>query len=98
MVHYLEMLRDDVGFVRAEKAGASSPLKGRKIAAYYGCLLLRPNDVMQMDNPENPTILEDFIRAIGAAPVVSALPQRVLRRVCGAGRQIRARKSSPAAS
>ena len=72
VVHYLEMLRDGVGFAELKKK-VVNPLKGRKIAAYYGCLLLRPNDVMQFDNPENPTILEDFIRAIGAEPVVSAL-------------------------
>ena len=72
VIHYLELLRDVVGFENVKKA-VVNPLKGRKIAAYYGCLLLRPNDVMQFDNPENPTILEDFIRAIGAEPVVSAL-------------------------
>ena len=67
--HYLEMLRDVVGFEKlAEKV--VKPLKGKKIAAYYGCLLLRPNSVMQMDEPENPTIMEDFIKAIGAQPVV----------------------------
>jgi heterodisulfide reductase subunit B len=27
---------------------------------------------MQFDNPENPTILEDFIRALGAEPVIYA--------------------------
>ena len=27
---------------------------------------------MQMDDPENPSIIEDFIRAIGAEPVVYA--------------------------
>lgn len=47
-----------------------NPFKGKKIAAYYGCLLLRPNKVMAMDNPENPKIMEDFIRAIGAEPVL----------------------------
>ena len=72
VLHYREMLRDVVGFDELKKK-VVNPLKGRKIAAYYGCLLLRPNDVMQFDNPENPTILEDFIRAIGAEPVVSAL-------------------------
>ena len=45
-------------------------LKGKKIGAYYGCLLLRPSGVMAFDNPENPTIIEDFIRAIGGTPVV----------------------------
>ena len=38
----------------------------------HGCLLLRPGKVMQMDNPENPRIMEDFIRAIGAEPVLWA--------------------------
>ena len=50
-----------------------NPLKGKKIAAYYGCLLLRPNSVMKMDDPENPTIMEDFIKALGADPVVYAM-------------------------
>ena len=67
--HYLEMLRDLVGF-DAIKEKVVNPLKGQKIGAYYGCLLLRPNSVMQMDDPENPQIMEDFIRAIGAEPVV----------------------------
>ena len=69
--HYLEMLRDLVGYdVLKEKV--VNTLKGKKIAAYYGCLLLRPNSVMRMDDPENPTIMEDFIRALGAEAVVYA--------------------------
>ena len=71
VVHYLELLRDVVGFDNLKKA-VKNPLKGKKIAAYYGCLLLRPGKVMQMDNPENPRIMEDFIRAIGAEPVLYA--------------------------
>ena len=43
-------------------------------------MLLRPSGVMQFDSPENPTILENFIRAIGAAPVI--YPQR--NSCCGA--------------
>ena len=69
--HYLEMLRDIVGFDNV-KAKVVNSLKGKKIAAYYGCLLLRPNKVMRMDDPENPTIMEDFIRALGAEAVVYA--------------------------
>ena len=69
--HYLEMLRDLVGFDTV-KEKVVNPLKGKKIAAYYGCLLLRPNAVMKMDDPENPTIIEDLIKAIGADPVVYA--------------------------
>lgn len=69
VIHYLEMLRDVVGFDNLAKK-VVNPLTGKKIAAYYGCLLLRPGKVLGMDDPENPTIIEDFIRAIGAEPVV----------------------------
>ena len=69
--HYFEMLRDLVGF-DAIKEKVVNSLNGKKIAAYYGCLLLRPNKVMRMDDPENPTIMEDFIKALGAQPVVYA--------------------------
>ena len=69
--HYLEMLRDMVGFDKIKEKVAVS-LGGRKIAAYYGCLLLRPNKVMRMDDPENPTIMEDLIRALGGEAVVYA--------------------------
>ncbi|MBO5798398.1 MAG: CoB--CoM heterodisulfide reductase iron-sulfur subunit B family protein [Clostridia bacterium] len=69
--HYLELLRDVVGF-DAVKEKVINSLKGKKIAAYYGCLLLRPSRVMRMDDGENPTIMEDFIRALGAEAVVYA--------------------------
>ena len=69
--HYLELLRDVIGFDKL-KEKVVNPLKGKKIAAYYGCLLLRPGTVMQMDDPENPQIMENLIRAMGAEPVVYA--------------------------
>ena len=71
VIHYLELLRDKVGFDKI-KEKVVNPLTGRKIAAYYGCLLLRPSKVMAMDDPENPTIMEDMIRALGAEPVIYA--------------------------
>ena len=72
VMHYLEMLRDMVGF-DAVKEKVVNALSGKKIAAYYGCLLLRPGKVMQMDDPENPTIMEDLLAALGATPVVYAM-------------------------
>ena len=71
VLHYLEVLRDRIGFDKIA-AAVKNPLTGKKIGAYYGCMLLRPGKEMQMDDPENPTILEDFIRAIGAEPVYYA--------------------------
>lgn len=67
--HYLEMLRDLVGFDELSKK-VVKPLTGKKIGAYYGCLLLRPVKAMAMDDPENPQIMEDFIRSIGGEPVI----------------------------
>ncbi|MFO7951619.1 MAG: CoB--CoM heterodisulfide reductase iron-sulfur subunit B family protein [Bacillota bacterium] len=79
VLHFLEVLRDDFGFDNlAEKI--KKPLEGRKLAAYYGCLLLRPADAMQFDDPENPSIMEDFLRALGGEVVKS--PYRT--ECCGA--------------
>ncbi len=71
VIHYLELLRDKVGFDKL-KEKVVKPLAGKKVAAYYGCLLLRPGKVMAMDDPENPTIMEDMIRALGGEPVIYA--------------------------
>ena len=69
VLHYLEVLRDRVGFDKL-KEKVVNPLTGKKIGAYYGCLLLRPGKIMAFDDPENPRIMEDFIRALGAEPVI----------------------------
>lgn len=69
VVHYLEILRDTIGWDALREA-VQNPLTGRKIGGYYGCLLLRPSKELGFDDPENPTILEDFIRALGAQPVI----------------------------
>lgn len=67
--HYLELLRDKVGFDKIREA-VKNPLTGKKIAAYYGCMLLRPSKALGFDDPENPTVMEDFIKALGAEPVI----------------------------
>ncbi len=67
--HYLELLRDKIGFDKIKEA-VKNPLKGKKVAAYYGCMLLRPGKVMAFDDPENPTLMEEFIKALGAEPVI----------------------------
>jgi len=69
--HYLELLRDVIGYDTL-KEKVVHPLKGKKVACYYGCLLLRPSAVMAMDDPENPTIMEELVKALGATPVLFA--------------------------
>ena len=72
VVHYLEVLRDEIGWDALNKK-VVKPLNGRKIGAYYGCLLLRPSKELGFDDPENPSIMEDFLRALGAEPVTYAM-------------------------
>lgn len=51
-------------------ARVSRPLEGLKVAAYYGCLLSRPPQVVAFeDNPEQPTLMDQLLRLAGADPV-----------------------------
>lgn len=68
VIHYLEVLRDRIGFARVKEA-VKRPLKGIKASAYYGCMLLRPFEDIGIDNAESPTIFEDLLKALGAEPV-----------------------------
>ncbi len=45
------------------------PLRGLKIAAYYGCLMSRPAEVMDFGDPENPTLMESLLAVLGAEMV-----------------------------
>ncbi len=42
------------------------PLQGLRVVTYYGCLLTRPPHVTEAENPENPTDLDEIVRALGA--------------------------------
>ena len=42
------------------------PLTGLKVVCYYGCLLTRPPQVTEVKNPENPTDMDELIKALGA--------------------------------
>lgn len=65
VTHLLEMLRDELTWEGLREA-VKRPLEGLHVAPYYGCLLLRPADEMQLDDPERPTILADCMKALGA--------------------------------
>ena len=68
VVHFLEVLRDDLGW-EALAERVIHPLTGVRVAPYYGCLLLRPYEEIGLDDPESPVILHDLVRALGAEPV-----------------------------
>jgi heterodisulfide reductase subunit B len=79
VVHYLEFLRDEVGFGRIASE-LKKDLEAIKVVPYYGCQMLRPADELQFDDPESPEIMDDFLRAIGTT--VLDFPHKV--ECCGA--------------
>jgi len=60
-------MRDDVGLEKIA-ARVKKPLKDIKVAAYYGCTLLRPQ-VVAIDSVERPLVLQDVLSAVGATAV-----------------------------
>jgi len=52
-----------------------------KVACYYGCLLVRPNKVLNYDRVEDPQTMDVVMRKIGATPVDFAFKTEC----CGAG-------------
>jgi heterodisulfide reductase subunit B len=64
----LHLLRDDIGFAAVESKVAV-PLKGLKVASFYGCMVLRPPSEVAYDDPEHPRSLDDLMAALGATPV-----------------------------
>lgn len=66
--HLVQVLTDDVGISRI-KERLVRPLTGLKVAAFYGCHALRPSELLKLDDPERPHVLEDLIEALGAKNV-----------------------------
>jgi heterodisulfide reductase subunit B len=65
--HLIEVFVQDVG-LEAIKAKVTNPLKGLRVAPYYGCQILRPRKHAG-ENVEQPRFFEELIAACGATPV-----------------------------
>jgi heterodisulfide reductase subunit B len=74
--HLIEVFVNDVGMDKL-KGEVKNPLKGLKIAPYYGCQIVRPRK--NGEEVENPQYFEDLISAMGAEPAY--FPERL--RCCG---------------
>ena len=68
VLHLLEILRDELGFDALSELIAS-PQEGLRCAPYYGCLLLRPQSEIGLDDPDEPTILHDLLASLGCEVV-----------------------------
>lgn len=65
--HLLEILGRDMD--QEVSAAITRPLTGLKVACYYGCLLTRPPEVTQFDDPENPTLMDRLLGIAGATVI-----------------------------
>ena len=61
VVHLLKIL-----YEAKDRLSPKRPLKGLKVASYYGCLLVRPRDIQNFDDTENPQIMDGLMETLGA--------------------------------
>ncbi|MEO0185595.1 MAG: CoB--CoM heterodisulfide reductase iron-sulfur subunit B family protein [candidate division WOR-3 bacterium] len=78
--HVTVLIRDDIG-MGAVARSVKKMLTGVKVGIHYGCHLLKPSQIMHVDDADYPQILDDFVKAIGAIPVEQK--ERML--CCGKG-------------
>ena len=75
----LQVLKEDLGpgaiFDRVR-----TPLTGMKVVPYYGCIMNRPPEVMDFDDPENPVAMDEILQGLGA----EVLPFPLKVECCGA--------------
>ncbi|MFC2056503.1 CoB--CoM heterodisulfide reductase iron-sulfur subunit B family protein [Chloroflexota bacterium] len=63
--HILEVLYHDVG-IDAIQEKVQKPLKDLRVVAYYGCYLVRPPEITEFDDPDNPMIMDNILATLGA--------------------------------
>jgi succinate dehydrogenase / fumarate reductase cytochrome b subunit len=65
--HILPFLTQEIGIEKIKKR-VKRPIKGWKIAPYYGCHIKYPKEIAVVDS-ENPNDLEELILALGGTPI-----------------------------
>ena len=66
--HLVTVLRDDIGIEKIRNT-VVQPLEDIKVAIHYGCHLLKPSEIMKVEDPLTPSILSELIKATGATPI-----------------------------
>lgn len=64
--HLLDFLKNDIGLERL-KASMKIPLKGWKVASYYGCLTRLPG--VDIDDIENPVLMDEIVETFEGEPL-----------------------------
>jgi heterodisulfide reductase subunit B len=64
----MDVIVNRIGLENVQKK-VKRPLKGLKVACYYGCALVRHPKITHLDDPENPQYLDRLMKSLGAEPV-----------------------------
>ena len=63
--HVLDIMVNDIG-LDAIKEKVIKPLAGLTLVSYYGCVLVRPPEIVGFDDPENPQSMDNLLEVLGA--------------------------------
>lgn len=66
--HLMELLAEEIGIEEIKKH-IKHYLKGLNAVCYYGCLLVRPHEITQLDDKENPQFLDNLMSSIGVTTI-----------------------------
>ena len=61
--HFAQVLYENLDKVREN---VEHPLTGFRVAVHYGCHYLRPSEIINWDDPFEPTTIDEIVRALGA--------------------------------
>jgi heterodisulfide reductase subunit B len=78
--HLVEVLINDIGVKRLSESVKTS-LNGLRVATHYGCHLLRPGSILEVDDSLRPVYLDRLVELTGA----SSIPYYKANLCCGAG-------------
>ena len=71
VLHFVELFsRDDM--LEEIKKRIVKPLDDLNLAVHYGCHLIRPSKIMQLDDPERPYKMDKILEVLGAKSVAFA--------------------------
>ena len=76
--HMAHILSTDEG-IALLKEKIKRPLEGLKVAAFYGCYVLRPSELSDFEDPDDPHGMEKIFEVCGATPIY--YPSRI--KCCG---------------
>jgi heterodisulfide reductase subunit B2 len=76
----LDVFARDIGPQRIQNL-VKKPLTGLKVVGYYGCLLVRPAEVTEYQDPDHPADMETLLESLGA----DARPWSYGTECCGGG-------------